>query len=70
MGKILRGLAYFFTKKSLGRVVMPVQVTAHHPRLLWGYAQMEQAQMKSHTVSLQLKELASIRVATLIGCSF
>jgi hypothetical protein len=49
---------------------MPVQVTAHHPQILWGYGQMEQSLVSSHRVHASLKELATLRVATLVGCPF
>ena len=62
---------YFMTRRKLGKVVMPVQVTAHHPRLLlMGMAPMEQALAGCNRVDLALKELCSIRVATLVGCPF
>ena len=63
-------VVYALTRRKLGRVVMPVQVTAHHPRILWGYGQMEQSLMSSHLVSAELKELGQLRVATLVGCPF
>jgi alkylhydroperoxidase family enzyme len=49
---------------------MPVQVTAHHPKILWGYGQMEQCQLSSNLVASKLKGLAELRVATLVGCPF
>ena len=61
---------YWMTRRKLGKIVAPVQVIAHSPRLLRGYGMMEQAQMKSHAVDAQLKELAQLRVATLVGCPF
>jgi len=63
-------IVYALTKRKLGRVVMPVQVTAHHPEILWGYGQMEQSLLSSHRVDGSLKELATLRVATLVGCLF
>ena len=63
-------MLYALTKRKLGRVVMPVQVTAHHPRILWGYGQMEQSLLGSHQVEETLKELATLRVSTLVGCPF
>lgn len=69
-GLVLRAV-YFITRRKLGKVVMPVQVTAHHPRLLLlGVGPMEQALQGSQCVELTLKELCSIRVATLVGCPF
>ena len=61
---------YRMTRRTLGKVVAPVQVMAHHPRQLLGYGMMEQAQMKSRLVDASLKELAQLRVATLVGCPF
>ncbi|MGA2745234.1 MAG: hypothetical protein ABSE44_11145 [Candidatus Sulfotelmatobacter sp.] len=64
------GLVYFLTRRRLGRVIMPIQVTAHHGKVFWGYIQMEQSQMGSHQVDHKLKGLAELRVATLVGCPF
>jgi AhpD family alkylhydroperoxidase len=63
-------IVYAMTKRKVGRVVMPVQLVAHHPKLLWGYGQMEQAFASSHLVAAGLKDLAQLRVATLVGCPF
>lgn len=71
---LLRGLftrfVYSLTKRKLGRVVMPVQIVAHHSKLLWGYGQMEQSLFSSRLVDAGLKDLAQLRVATLVGCPF
>jgi hypothetical protein len=63
-------IVYWLTKRKLGRVVMPVQIVAHHSRLLWGYGQMEQSLAASRLVDAGLKDLAQLRVATLVGCPF
>jgi hypothetical protein len=63
-------IVYALTNRKVGRVVMPVQVTAHHPAILWGYGQMEQSLQSSHRVDAALKELATLRVAALVGCPF
>jgi hypothetical protein len=71
---VLRGLftriVYSMTRRKVGRVVMPVQVTAQHAKLLWGYGQMEQSFASSHMMDAALKNLAELRVATLVGCPF
>jgi len=61
---------YWLTQRRLGKLIMPVQVTAHHPKIFWGYIQMEQAQNGAKLVDPKLKGLAELRVATLIGCPF
>jgi hypothetical protein len=63
-------IVYSLTRKRLGCVVMPVQVTAHHPKIFWGYGQMERSQASSKLVDARLKGLAQLRVATLVGCPF
>ncbi len=69
-GGLLARTVYALTRRKLGRVVMPVRITAHHPQILWGYGQMEQSLLSSHRVDEALKELTSLRVATLVGCPF
>ena len=73
-GSLLRrlfvGLVYSLTRRRLGRVIMPVQVTAHHSKIFWGYLQMEQSQLGAKLVDPKLKGLAELRVATLVGCPF
>jgi hypothetical protein len=69
-GRLFVGVVYWLTRRRLGHVVMPVQVTAHHPSILWGYGQMEQSQQASKLVDHKLKGLAELRVATLVGCPF
>jgi hypothetical protein len=71
---LLQGLftriAYAMTKRKVGRTVMPVKIAAHHSKLLWGYAQMEQSLLSSKLVDAGLKNLAQLHVATLVGCPF
>jgi len=68
--RLFVGLVYYLTRRRLGRVIMPIQVTAHHPKIFWGYLQMEQSQMGSKLIDHKLKGLAELRVATLVGCPF
>jgi hypothetical protein len=68
--RLFVGLVYSLTRRRLGRVIVPVQVNAHHPKILWGYGQMEQSQLGSKLVDHKLKGIAELRVATLVGCPF
>jgi len=67
---LLTRIIYALTKRKVGRVVMPVKIAAHHAKLLWGYGQMEQSLLSSRMVDAALKDLAQLRVATLVGCPF
>jgi AhpD family alkylhydroperoxidase len=62
--------AYRASRKQTGKVVGPVKVMAHHPRVLAGYGAMEQAVMSSHRCPENLKALAELKAATLTGCDF
>jgi hypothetical protein len=68
--RLFVSFVYYLTHRRLGRVIMPIQVTAHHSKLFWGYLQMEQSQISSKLVDPRLKGLANLRVATLVGCPF
>ena len=68
--RLFVGIVYSLTQRRLGRLIMPVQVTAHHPKIFWGYVQMEQSQASSKLIDPKLKGLAELRVATLVGCPF
>ena len=68
--RLFVGIVYSLTRRRLGRVIMPVQVTAHRLPVFWGYIQMEQSQASSKRVDARLKGLAELRVATLVGCPF
>ena len=63
-------LVYRLTRRKVGRVVLPVKITAHHPRLLRAMGEMENGQFAAKSVDAGLKALAQIKAATLIGCPF
>ena len=58
------------TKRHVGRVVVPVKVMAHLPKLLWGYGQMEMSIQGLHSMDETLKILAGIKTAMMVGCPF
>lgn len=68
--RLFRRIVYWKTRRRLGRVIMPIQVTAHHREIFWGYLQMSQSQLGARLVDAKLKGLAELRVATLVGCPF
>jgi 4-carboxymuconolactone decarboxylase len=52
------------------RLIEPVKVAAHHPRLLRALGQMEGGLQAARSVPAELKRLASLQAALLIGCPF
>ena len=69
-------LVYWFVKRKFGKVtgqkrlIEPVKVVAHHPRLLRALGQMECGMEAARSVPEELKLLASLQAAMLIGCPF
>ena len=69
-------LVYWLVRRSIGKItgrsqlVEPVKITAHHPRLLKAYGQMEMGQAAATSVPAPLKALAGLKAAALIGCPF
>ncbi len=69
-------LVFWLAKRKLreitgtARLVEPLKITAHHPRLMIAYGQMEMGQAAARSVPESLKILAALKCATLIGCPF
>ena len=70
LANVLRVTVAFFTKRRVGRVTTPSTIKSHHPFILGGDSAMEQAFYWSTTLPNSLKNLVSLRAATLIGCPF
>lgn len=69
-GSILARIAFFFTKRKVGKVIKPVRIHALHRQLLMGYGQMEMAQEKAKKVEITTKALAQVLSAMRVGCPF
>jgi AhpD family alkylhydroperoxidase len=52
------------------RMIEPLQVFAHAPRLLLGYGMIELANEKVRRVDRRLKDLAQLKAATLTNCEY
>ncbi|HUR28797.1 MAG TPA: hypothetical protein VM509_11465 [Planctomycetota bacterium] len=66
----LARLVYWFAKRRLGKVPLPVRIHARHGAVFGGYAKMEYAQDRARRLPKTLKSLASVRAAQRIGCPF
>ena len=63
-------LIYRMTRRQFGRMMDPIAVYAHTPRLLIGYGMFEQATAKQHRVDERLKALGELKAAALVNCEF
>jgi 4-carboxymuconolactone decarboxylase len=69
-------LVYWVVRRKFGKltgkraVPEPVKIAAHHPRVLRAMGSMESGLAAARSVPTKLKQLASLKAATLIGCPF
>jgi hypothetical protein len=63
-------LAYWISRRMLGKVPEPLAVTAHHPWVFRAYGGFEWALRKATRVDPKLKALAQLKGAALVGCPF
>jgi 4-carboxymuconolactone decarboxylase len=69
-------LVYWFVRRQFGRLtgksrlIEPVKIAAHHPRLLKAMGQMEGGLGAARSVPSELKLLVSLKSAMLVGCPF
>jgi hypothetical protein len=69
-------LVYWFARRKFrkltgeDKLIEPIKIAAHHPRLMKALGAMESGLEAAHSVPFRLKLLASLRAATLIGCPF
>ncbi len=67
---LIARIAYFFARRELGNVPLPMRIAAHHRPLFTGMMQMEFAHRRSATLSARMKYLVQLLVAKRIGCPF
>lgn len=63
-------LAYWFSKRMVGKVVEPAMIIAHHPWIFRAYGAYEFMLGRARLVDERLKALASLKAAALVGCPF
>lgn len=67
---LLQRIAFWFSKRYLGKVVTPLKVMARHPKVLAANLALERKLLAANTLPEELKHLVVLRVAQLIGCPF
>jgi hypothetical protein len=67
---LLVRFAYWFTRRSVGKVVEPLAIAAHHGAIFQGYSAYEFALTRAKKVPVRLKTLASLKAGSLVGCLF
>ena len=67
---LLVRLAYWFSRRMVGKVAEPLTIAAHHPWIFRAYGAYEFALARAQRVDPKLKALASLKAATRIGCPF
>src|SRR5258708_17007370 len=54
--------------KKVGRLPIPIAVTAHHPEVFAAYMGFERAFGRASKVEAKLTTLTAVKVASLVGC--
>lgn len=67
---LLSRLLFFFAKRRLRRVPRGMRIRAFDPKYLRCAARLDMYCAGKGTVALNLKELAQLKVATMVGCPF
>lgn len=63
-------IVYWFARRRLGKLPTPVQVMAHNGPVLAAMVGYELGLERAEKLDRRLKELATLKAATLIGCRF
>ena len=63
-------LIFWLIRRRMKRITQTTRLRAHHPPLLEYSSRMDQFVGAPGLVSLHLKELAQVKVATMVGCPF
>jgi AhpD family alkylhydroperoxidase len=69
-GGFLARLAFRLSRRRYGRVMAPIRVMAHHPKVMAGAGALELASERSKLVSARLKHLAELRAGMIAGCEW
>lgn len=62
--------SYSYSRRTLGQVLEPTRVLAHHPTVLAGYGALSYATERADRMPPELKRLAVAKAAALSGCEF
>ena len=67
---VMQRLVYWLARRMLGKVPEPLTIQAHSAWIFRAYGGYEWALSHANQVPARTKALASMKVATLIGCPF
>jgi hypothetical protein len=62
--------AFSGAKRMVGKVPLPMRIMALNPWVMRAYGGFEMAIRRARRLEPNLKELASIKVAAMVGCVF
>ena len=62
--------AYWMTRRRYKRDLEPTLILGHCPGILWGWGVLQTAIDRANRLDRRVKDLVTIRVASLVGCPF
>lgn len=71
-------MVFYFTRRGIAKLtgrspagmIEPLEIYAHNPGLLRGYAGLEQATAKLHRLGKRARALAELKAATVVQCEY
>ena len=66
----IQRLFFAASKRRVGAVIEPLRLMAHSRAVMWAAGLFETAFQRARAVEPALKDLASLKVSSLVGCLF
>ncbi|MBI1849027.1 MAG: hypothetical protein HYR85_01655 [Planctomycetes bacterium] len=67
---LLTRVIFWLVRRKIGRMILPIRVAAHQPKLLRGFAFMQLGQEGMRSIDPALKSMCQVKAAMRIGCPF
>lgn len=68
-GLVRRGV-FHLSKRRVGAVIEPLRLMAHSSGVMWAVGLFETVVQRARAVDATLKDLASLKAASMTGCTF
>ncbi len=67
---VIQRLFFGASTRKIGAVIEPLRLMAHSSAVMWAAGLFETAFQRARAVEPALKDLASLKVSSLVGCPF
>lgn len=64
----LARIGFWFARRKVGKVPVPMTIAAHNPAVFRAYAGFEMGIQKARATSEHLRAIASVKTSSMVGC--